>query len=168
MLKREQDRREALAHEELRRQYDARLKAELERKLEDKTVTQHREHICTSLLSLTCPRCKRVFHAAFDGCFALWCSGEGGCGCAFCAYCLRDCGSDAHAHVAACPFRPKGQASGDEVRDRFCGTQEQFQQAMIVLRTNRVRAYWHAERAELPTKLRSDLPNLIKPLLVVM
>ena len=42
-----------------------------------------------------CPRCKKVFDE-WNGCNALTCS----CGCAFCAVCLEDCGSDAHAHVA--------------------------------------------------------------------
>ena len=38
----------------------------------------------------------------FNGCFALTCSRQG-CGCGFCAYCLQDCGGDAHAHVNAYP-----------------------------------------------------------------
>ena len=40
--------------------------------------------------------------AAADGedrCFALQC---GSCPCNFCAVCLHDCGTDAHAHVATC------------------------------------------------------------------
>ncbi|KAJ8607655.1 hypothetical protein CTAYLR_009891 [Chrysophaeum taylorii] len=49
----------------------------------------------------------------FDGCFALTCH-RPGCGCAFCAYCLADCGADAHHHVGKCalgrglfPRRPR-------------------------------------------------------------
>ena len=38
----------------------------------------------------------------FDGCFALTC---GTCKCAFCAWCLKDCGADAHACAAACGHR---------------------------------------------------------------
>ena len=44
-------------------------------------------------------RCRQVF-LDFEGCFALTC---GRCGCGFCAYCLADCGQDAHSHVALCP-----------------------------------------------------------------
>ncbi|KAJ8603537.1 hypothetical protein CTAYLR_004872 [Chrysophaeum taylorii] len=35
----------------------------------------------------------------FDGCFALKCHR---CACGFCAYCLADCGTDAHQHVRTC------------------------------------------------------------------
>ncbi|KAJ8600318.1 hypothetical protein CTAYLR_000626 [Chrysophaeum taylorii] len=37
----------------------------------------------------------------FNGCFALTCH-RPGCRCGFCAYCLADCGDDAHAHVGQC------------------------------------------------------------------
>jgi hypothetical protein len=59
---------------------------------------------------------------------------------------------------------PRGQPSGDKVHDRFHGTQEQFDQAMVVLRSKRARAYWHAECAKLPGKLRAELARLINPL----
>ena len=54
------------------------------------------------ILTLACPRCSRAF-VGFEGCFAPKCSAwvyndEGSC-CQFCAYCLKDCGRDAHAHV---------------------------------------------------------------------
>jgi hypothetical protein len=54
----------------------------------------------TEILSLKCPRCKAVF-VDFDGCFALTCS-RNSCACGFCAWCLKDCGPDAHAHVINC------------------------------------------------------------------
>ena len=38
----------------------------------------------------------RRYMVDFDGCFALNCSR---CRAAFCAYCLADCGKDAHMHV---------------------------------------------------------------------
>ena len=37
----------------------------------------------------------------FEGCFALTCANTN-CKCGFCAWCLTDCGSDAHAHVPKC------------------------------------------------------------------
>lgn len=63
-------------------------------------VLRHRLHIVENILTLKCPRdaCKAAF-IDFDGCFALTCSR---CRCGFCAYCLQDCGTDAHQHVANC------------------------------------------------------------------
>ncbi len=46
-----------------------------------------------------CPRCRNPFVFDADGeCFAVACA----CGCGFCAWCLADCGADAHRHVANC------------------------------------------------------------------
>ena len=64
----------------------------------DKRVQLFRKRIVEEILTLKCPRCKRAF-IDFDGCFALTC---GACRCGFCAYCLQDCGNDAHRHVANC------------------------------------------------------------------
>ena len=49
-------------------------------------------------LNNACPRCHAVF-GDFDGCCALTCHR---CGAGFCAWCLRDCGTNAHAHVVSC------------------------------------------------------------------
>ena len=57
-----------------------------------------KEHVVEKILTLACPRCSQAF-IDFDGCFALNC---GRCRAAFCAYCLADCGKDAHAHVGTC------------------------------------------------------------------
>ena len=54
----------------------------------------------------------------FDGCFALTC-GNMLCKTAFCAWCLQDCGADAHAHVANCKMNTR---RGDPY-----GTLEEFQ-----------------------------------------
>ena len=56
-----------------------------------------RLEIIDNILTLKCPRCKKAF-LDYNGCCALTC----GCGCGFCAYCLKDCGGDAHAHVPSC------------------------------------------------------------------
>ena len=50
------------------------------------------------LLNDKCPRCQAVF-LDFTGCCALTCPR---CNCGFCAWCLQDCGADAHQHVAGC------------------------------------------------------------------
>lgn len=55
-----------------------------------------RLRIVEDILELRCPRCNTVF-LDFDGCIALNCE-RAGCGCAFCALCLADCGADAHMH----------------------------------------------------------------------
>ena len=160
---RELGRREAEVQQQLRREYDERLKVELARKVDDVIFTRHRDHIC-GLLEQSCPRCKRRFFD-FEGCFALTCSGQGGCGCAFCAYCLQDCGRDAHHHVAACPHRPSRAPSGDNVHDRFYGSSTEFEAAMKALRTRRVREYWRAEVAKLPAEKRRQLAKCVAPLL---
>eukprot|EP00750_Incisomonas_marina_P031427 INCI8137.1.p1 GENE.INCI8137.1~~INCI8137.1.p1 ORF type:complete len:485 (-),score=72.90 INCI8137.1:34-1335(-) len=61
----------------------------------------HVQHIRENLLTHKCPRCQKAF-IDFDGCFALKCD----CGAGFCAWCLEDCGIDAHSHVATCKAKP--------------------------------------------------------------
>ena len=73
--------------------------------------------IVDNLLVLRCPRCTAVF-ADFDGCFALKCH-RNACGAAFCAWCLQDCGADAHAHVQTCA---QGNGRG------YYGTKEEFEE----------------------------------------
>ncbi|KAJ9456969.1 Helicase required for RNAi-mediated heterochromatin assembly 1 [Diplonema papillatum] len=48
-----------------------------------------------------CPQCKAVF-LDYTNCSALTCK----CNAHFCAFCFKDCGRDAHAHVARCPENP--------------------------------------------------------------
>ena len=164
VLEREQGRREAEMQQQLRSEFDARLQQELARKVDDVIVSRHRDEIC-GLLELSCPRCKRRFYD-FEGCFALTCSGHGGCGCAFCAYCLEDCGVDAHQHVAACPHRPRREPSGDDVYDQFFGTTAEFDAAMMALRTRRVRQYWYSEvAAKLRDDQRQEVARCVRPLL---
>lgn len=49
--------------------------------------------------------------AEFDGCFALTC-GNRSCRCGICAWCLADCGSDAHQHVPSCAENKTGGVHG--------------------------------------------------------
>jgi len=90
--------------QELQAEFKHRLEQEIARALAQGQVDQARRHIQDRILTLACPRCSQAFDS-FDGCFALTCSKQG-CGCAFCAYCLADCGSNAHAHVAHCELNP--------------------------------------------------------------
>jgi hypothetical protein len=68
----------------------------------DRAVLQARKKIIEDILTLKCPRqdCRQAF-VDFDACFALTCAA---CTSAFCAYCLQDCGRDAHRHVANCQY----------------------------------------------------------------
>ncbi len=90
-------------------------------------IYRHRLHICDNILTLKCPRpdcgmaildfdgCALLFlflcccccravsmrstDSSFSRCFAVSCT----CGCAFCGWCMADCGRDAHSHVKQCP-----------------------------------------------------------------
>ena len=66
---------------------------------EEQMAERLRLDIIEKILTLRCPRCKLAF-VDYEGSAALWCSS---CKAGFCAFCLKDCGDDAHAHVANCP-----------------------------------------------------------------
>lgn len=88
---------EAITSQELQADFQKRITM-----IENETVTgMHARKIQEDILNLKCPRCKAVF-TSFEGCFALKCHL---CNCAFCAWCLQDCGTDAHPHVAKCTHR---------------------------------------------------------------
>ena len=77
-------------------------------------VPRLRHHVVQRILTLSCPRCGQAF-VDRTGCAALTCS-RAACQCHFCAFCLKDCGSSAHAHahvkvsqqshsqILACPY----------------------------------------------------------------
>ena len=79
---------------------------------DEKTAAKLHQRIVEEVLTLKCPRCAQAFQD-FDGCFALTC-GNKHCSAGFCAWCLTDCGSDAHAHVPSCPEHPSGSPHGSE------------------------------------------------------
>lgn len=58
-----------------------------------------RQALIEAHIVLRCPRCHAAF-VDYMGCDAVTC-GRPGCGCGFCALCLKDCGSDAHAHLSS-------------------------------------------------------------------
>ena len=72
----------------------------------DREVRILSHKITEDILTPKCPRCKQAFFD-FDGCFALTCSNIQ-CQAAFCAYCFKDCGGDAHQHVANCKHNSTG------------------------------------------------------------
>jgi hypothetical protein len=85
--------------EEIRRQEMAKMNK----------IAAEEQRLIEEVLNLHCPRqtCKAVY-IDFDGCCALTC---GRCKCGFCAWCLKDCGADAHAHVAGCKENQMGNRS---------------------------------------------------------
>jgi len=91
---------------------DARVQREIAAELERlrglgerrRSIEAATRAIVEDVLTLKCPRqgCRRAF-VDFTGCMALSCAG---CGAGFCAWCLRDCGKDAHSHVWLCDAKP--------------------------------------------------------------
>ena len=74
---------------------------------EQRQVDQARRQL-EDMLEIKCPRCANVLSFdAFDGCMAARCP-HAGCGAGFCAWCLHDCGDDAHGHVVNCPDKVPG------------------------------------------------------------
>lgn len=106
-------------------------------------VEQARKHIIDNILTLKCPRCGQAF-VDFNGCMALTCS-RGGCGCGFCALCLKDCGTDAHAHVASCA------SSGGNVFGSF----EDFEKHQVRRKELAVKEYLGRFPEELRIKIRN-------------
>ena len=88
----------ALKESEARRiKEQARLAAIRDK--EERKAEEVRLYLIENVLTLRCPRCKTAF-IDYTGCAALTCSN---CRVGFCAICLQDCGTDAHAHVPNCP-----------------------------------------------------------------
>ena len=108
------------------------------------------------VLTLCCPRCRMVF-LDFTGCFALTC-GNNNCRAGFCAWCLKDCGADAHAHVANCP---ENGANGD-----VFSSEEKFKTHHRLRKIKQIKKrIADAElstqaKAKLRTKLHADLKGL--------
>ena len=66
----------------------------------------------------------------FDGCFALTCSNKS-CKAAFCAWCLQDCGADAHRHVAHCKMNADpGKVYG--VLDKFQNHHKKEKRRLVI------------------------------------
>jgi hypothetical protein len=92
---------EATLTTELEKKNKKAYRAELERLLkmdEQQRRVEAAYQDINNLLTDACPRCQAAF-VDFNNCSALTCHR---CGCGFCAWCLADCGVDAHRHVANC------------------------------------------------------------------
>ena len=120
---------------------------------QQREVHQARLHIVDELLTLRCPRCQAAF-VDFSGCFALKCSH---CPCGFCAWCLEDCGDDAHRHVASCP--ESKNPPGD-----YFGTKPAFDRHHLERRQHKVNEYLFGLSEEIRPHVveqcRGDLQDL--------
>jgi hypothetical protein len=110
--------------------------------------------VIDDILTLKCPRCGAAF-LDFTGCCALRC---GTCPCAFWAWCLKDCGNDAHEHVMNhCTSKPKGH------RDYFACF-DQVQKAQNANRKTQLRAFLvslsDSDRKKCFSSLEKDLSDL--------
>ena len=91
-------------------------------------VQELRRDVADRILTEHCPGCNAAF-ANFEGCCAVKCAR---CKTAFCAWCLDNCGRDAHAHVANC------EANLMPKKDVW-GTPELLDRARRMRRTNQLR-----------------------------
>ena len=121
---------------------------------EQRCLEKARKNIVDDILNLKCPRCKAAF-IDFEGCFALKCDS---CPCGFCACCLRDCGEDAHSHVASCK-------EGRELHSQYFGDDKLFKKIHQDRRNRLVRKFLidiecDRLRKLVVEKCRSDLEDL--------
>lgn len=114
---------------------------------------QERNKILEDIFTLKCPRCRKAF-LDFEGCFALKCSS---CPCAFCAWCLSDCGDDAHPHVrSSCSMKPK-----DPGRTYF-GTKKEFEESSKGRIIKELNAYLSSKEPAIRSVIRASLVDDLK------
>lgn len=105
VLQRHMDDRKEVALQAEFRQWTEDFVANFAAKSEqERRVLAVRQRI-EEMMDLRCPKCQGVF-GAFQGCAALTCA-YAGCKAHFCAFCLADCGGDAHPHVRQCRLNPR-------------------------------------------------------------
>lgn len=144
--------RESQLVRELEKDYAERYERKLEElKVEEKQERQvcaARRHIVENILTLACPRC-RVAFIDFEGCLALKCRS---CACGFCALCLKDCGPDAHSHLASCEQNRGGSLYGTA----------SFEEAHRTRRRAGVESYLHGKelRGEILAACEKELRDL--------
>ena len=142
----------------LRNQFEAdRKRIAAIQDLKKREAETLRMDIVEEILTLRCPRCHFPFDD-FDGCFAIKC-GQPNCA-SFCGWCLQDCGPDAHAHVAVCPWGK--QENG------YFGPKHQFHEVQNARRVRLIKAKLVPVSQEvkiiLYDILKKDLETLIIPI----
>ena len=137
------------AKEKIQAEILRKVKADEELRLK-LAVEKRKRHVEEKLMNLACPRCSQVF-VDYTGCAALVC-GNSRCGCRFCAFCLKDCGRDAHGHVATCRHRPK------DMRDTYFTREGQFDTLQRERRQRLIVEYFQT----VPEKERSHLYKALR------
>jgi len=97
----------------------------------EQLVIAARKHI-EEMMDLRCPKCRRVFDQ-YEGCAALTCA-YAGCNAHFCAFCLADCGADAHSHVRGCSLNPK--------KNGYFVSKDEWARIMDSQRREKLNKYW--------------------------
>lgn len=142
------------------RRAQAELKRELEKVVkmadEKRRIYSARKHILDNLLNDMCPRCHRgIVPPTFDGddgeCFALFCQ-HADCECSFCAWCFKDCGEDAHRHVATCEYNL-------EEKKELYSSMANFKLARVFRLTRAVRAYLSEMKEDIAEKVVRECAN---------
>jgi len=128
--------------------------------IQEMQIQKHVDHIVNNILLLFCPRCGQAFHN-FVGCFALKCSRQT-CQAAFCAWCLTDCGNDAHAHVKQCVLNHRDYNL--DGFDGYYGSVEEFETVQKKRRGALLREYWNSRVTAESQEIIAAIRNLIVPI----
>ena len=103
---------------EVTRELEAEMKRREQLSAIERQAADARRHLLDDIMTLKCPKCQAAF-VDFDGCFALTCAGAG-CGCQFCAWCLKAGKDGRSAHLCAAECGRRNGANG------YYGTKELF------------------------------------------
>jgi len=127
-------------------QWKERFEAELATKSEqERRALAARRHV-EEMMDLRCPKCRGVF-GQFTGCAALKCA-YAGCHAHFCAFCLADCGGDAHPHVRTCRLNPK--------QNEYFVSEAEWARIVDKERRNKLQTYWATLEPEVKDTLAAD------------
>lgn len=128
--------------EQWKKGYEAELAAKSEG---ERRALAARRYI-EEMMDLHCPKCRRVF-GQFVGCAALTCE-YAGCHAHFCAFCLVDCGADAHAHVRTCRLNPK--------QNEYFVSEAVWARIIDGERREKLQVYWRELEPEVKDVLSAD------------
>ena len=128
--------------EQWKKGYEVELAAKSEGERRALTARRHIEE----MMDLHCPKCRGVF-GQFVGCAALTCE-YAGCHAHFCAFCLADCGGDAHPHVRTCRLNPK--------QNEYFVSEAEWKRVIDGQRREKLQAYWRELEPEVKDALAAD------------
>ena len=166
--------KEKLIVQQVEKEFEERLTREKKRARDaasgDEKLRMAKEHVLEKVLTLSCPRCEQAF-LDFDGCFALKCPR---CTAGICAYCLADCGRDAHAHIGGCELGKQvtkwAQKNKKTVNARgghpagTYGSPEAFQESQRLRRLRDLASYFENKDEKFTAQVLDLLEREIKDL----